>query len=612
MECIVTWKRSSLSLAVGLAMAWGAACASEAQSGTTTLKVSVRRVVVDVVVSDGAGKPVKGLTADDFRVFEDGKPQPVRSFEVYRADPQPPLRMPKLPPNTFSNFAGGPQAGPVSVVLYDLLNTPLDAQSYAREQLLSYLKQRQAAAPVAIFVLTDRLHMLQGFTDDDNLLIAALNQKNGRRYKSSNLQTGDEASRQSDQLDRTEGNSNSSADVRDAGFQAVSSMLKHMETMESSALLDRRVEVTAEALVEISSFLSGMPGRKNLIWLSGSFPAGVLPDPDLGDRDSLNVTRTYSELIQKATNALNQSHTAVYPVDVRGVQANPMFSGSSNVNFPPGSGKDLRAVKQYAQQQGADHATMDTIGDETGGHAFYNTNGLKEAISTAVADGSTYYSMTYSPSNTKADGGMRRIRVECLKAGYHLSYRQKYFADNAKSAPVLADEGANDAMALALRHGAPPAHELFFEAHVQTEGVPVAATPQQLALLARYRMAQDKKHPKTPASHGPVMMQHYLVSYALLGRQLDLPAGEDGVRHGDLEFAAMAFDDDGDTMDGIRTKVQDAIKPDRYAQIEKGAYELVQRIDIPIGAAALRIGVRDAQTGRMGSMELRLPLAATP
>jgi len=609
--------RSGFHLAAGILIA--SLTASEAQQtappgdgATSTLKVSVRRVAVDVVVTDQAGKPVKGLTADDFRILEDGKPQPARSFEAYNADPQPPMQMPKLPPNTFSNFAGGPQAGPASVVLYDLLNTPLDSQSYAREQLLSYLKNRQASTPVAIFVLTDRLHMLQGFTDDDNLLIAALNQKNGRRYKSSNLQTGDEATRQSDALDRTEGNSNGSADVRDTGFQAVSSMLKHMETMESSALLDRRVEVTAEALVEISSFLSGMPGRKNLIWLSGSFPAGVLPDPDLGDRDSLNITRTYSEVIQRATNALNQSHTAVYPVDVRGIQTNPMFSGSSDVNFPPGSGKDLRAVRTYAQQQGADHATMDTIGDETGGHAFYNTNGLKEAIGTAVTDGSTYYSMTYSPSNTKADGAMRHIRVECLKAGYHLSYRQKYFADNSKAPVVLADDSSNDAMALALRHGAPPAHELFFEAHVQREGAPVAATPQQLALLVTYRVAQDKKHPRSPAANGPVMMQHYLVSYALLGRQLELPVGEDGARHGNLEFAAMAFDDDGDTMDGIRTKVQDAIKPERYEQIQKGAYELVQRIDIPLGAAALRLGVRDAQTGRLGSMELRLPLALTP
>ncbi len=595
----------------------GTAAAQQQLPGpdATTIKVNVRRVALDIVVTDKGGKPVAGLTRDDFRVFEDGAPQQVRFFEGYKASVQPPLQLPKLPPNTFSNYAGAMQGGPATVILYDLLNTPLDSQPYAHAQLLDFLKNRKNTGQVAIFVLTDRLHMLQGFTDDDNQLIAALNSPRGKGYKSGLLQTGNEATQQTDQLGQTEGNSNAAADTQLQGasgqsFQTISAMLQHMETMETSALLDRRIEVTTEAMVEISSFLAGLPGRKNLLWLSGSFPSGILPQPGLSERDGFMVTRNFSDMMKRVTNSLNASHTAVYPVDVRGLQVNSMFSAANNVNFPPGSGKDLDAVRAFTQQQNAEHASMDTIGDDTGGHAFYNTNGLKEAIASAENDGSTYYTLTYSPSNRAEDGSLRRVKVECLKPGYKLAYRSSYFAaDSAapqKAEDPFGDAGANDPMALALRHGAPPAHELFFEAHVQTDGAPAPATPEEMATLAEYEMKKGKKPSKIEKK--PEVLQGYLVTYGLLARQLDLMLGRDGMRRGSLEFAVMAFDDDGNTIDGVHTKIQDVIKPERYADMQAEGYQFLQRVALPTRAASMRIGVRDVTTGKIGSMELRLPL----
>ncbi len=166
---------------------------------------------------------------------------------------------PTFPPDTFSNLSSVPQSGPVTVILYDLLNTPLESQAFAHEQLLNFLRHRQSSSQVAIFVLTDKLHMLQGFTDDDNQLIAALNSQNGQRYKSSQLQAPGEATQQSDSLSRTAGNQNGADADQNASFQQVSTMLKHMETIESSALLDQRVRITVDALQEISRFLIAHP-----------------------------------------------------------------------------------------------------------------------------------------------------------------------------------------------------------------------------------------------------------------------------------------------------------------------------------------------------------------
>jgi VWFA-related protein len=358
---------------------------------SSTLQVNVRRVVVDVVVTDDHGVPVKNLARTDFRIFEDGKPQTLRSFEQHLAETQPPLPKPDLPPDTFSNLSSVPQSGPVTVILYDLLNTPLESQAFAHEQLLNFLRHRQSSSQVAIFVLTDKLHMLQGFTDDDNQLIAALNSQNGQRYRSSQLQAPGEATQQSDSLSRTAGNQNGADADKNASFQQVSTMLKHMETIESSALLDQRVRITVDALQEISRFLIAIPGRKNLLWLSGSFPTGVLPDDSLDSRDSFDVTRNYSETVVQATDMLNLSHVAVYPVDVRGLQVNPMFTADNNQTYEPGTNKEQQAVRNFNQHVDADHATMDGIADQTGGRAFYNTNGLAQAVATAMQDGAVYY-----------------------------------------------------------------------------------------------------------------------------------------------------------------------------------------------------------------------------
>jgi VWFA-related protein len=610
-----------------LILGW-ATCLAAQQSTTTTspekaqqpssnsisvLKVAVRRVAVDVVVTDNSGTPVKGLVKENFQAFEDGKSQQIRSFETHTSAPQPPLPSLKLPTNTFSNLSAAPQGGPITVILYDLLNTPLDAQPYAHAQLLKFLQQKSASSQIAIFVLSDKLHMLQGFMDDENQLIAALNMQRKRFYKSSMLQTPDEATQASSDLIHTEGNQNGSDASQDVSYQAIVGMLKHMEAIESSAMLDRRVDITVDALEEISRFLIGLPGRKNLLWLSGSFPAGIIPNGDLGGRDSFDVTRNYSSTIMKATDLLNLSHVAVYPVDVRGLQVNPMFSTASNQAFEPETGKDLKAVRDLSQQNAAEHATMDVIGNETGGRAFYNTNGLTQAVAAAVEDGSTYYTLTYAPANLKFDGRLRHVHIDLLKQGYHLSYRRSYFADNLDTTVQHSEDSPNDPLTVPLQYGAPLAHELFFEAHLQTSGQPVPATPQQMAALMTYEsMAIKGKHKAELQSRTPVMMQHYLISYGLLLRQLDLPIEPDGARRGDLEFAVISYNEDGKKLNGIRTQVQDAIQPDRYLRMQNEGYQLLQMIDVPVQAVSLRLAVRDTLANHMGSLEIRLPLAQNP
>lgn len=199
------------------------------------------------------------------------------------------------------------------------------------------------------------------------------------------------------------------------------------------------------------------------------------------------------------------------------------------------------------------------------------------------------------------------------KPGYQLMYRRNYFADDLDARFQAAAEVPSDPLKVSLRHGAPTAHELFFVVHVETRGAPAPATPDEMALLVKYEAMYTKSAKKQEAElKKPVTMQHFAITYGLLGRQLDFDLGDDGIHRGTLGFAIMAFDDDGKAMDGMRTSVQDAIPPERYERVRKNGYEVIQMVNLPASASSFRLSVHSAADNRLGSMEIRLPLADTP
>ena len=105
---------------------------SDTESPMTTLKLNVRTVLVDVVVTDKSGHAVPGLTKDDFQVLEEGKAQTISFFEpnFSASDPANAATPPALPPNTFTNVPTVVPNDSVNVLLMDALNTAEGDQSY--------------------------------------------------------------------------------------------------------------------------------------------------------------------------------------------------------------------------------------------------------------------------------------------------------------------------------------------------------------------------------------------------------------------------------------------------------------------------------------------------
>jgi VWFA-related protein len=192
--------------------------------------------------------------------------------------------MPVFAPGIFSNYTPTPTGGPVNVLLLDTLNTPVLDQIYLHDQFHKYLKTSTPGAPMAIFGLTTRLLMLQSFTSDPELLKAAINNKNIKNSPLIDRVSGGNTTLESDKMAQFISTSIIPPSAESAGFQAqIVKDIQQFEAQQTSFRFQLRAKYTLDAINQLARYLAGIPGRKNLIWFSGSFPLDVLPDGTIED-----------------------------------------------------------------------------------------------------------------------------------------------------------------------------------------------------------------------------------------------------------------------------------------------------------------------------------------
>jgi VWFA-related protein len=212
-----------------------------------------------------------------------------------------------------------PETSSVTVVLFDLLNTPLADQVRAQNELVKFLKNKPKDAQFALCTLGSTLRMFQGFTQDESELLAAMkNKKSSLRYRP--LQANDNA------VPIPEASKETAKLLPFLEFFVQSMQLQEEELRKTQA--DQRMYVTVDAFAQLARYLSGLPGRKNVVWLSGSFQFGLAPNPNEQETTYLQGA-SYSDSLKKVANLMAEAHVAIYPVDVKGLTTDPLFSATS-------------------------------------------------------------------------------------------------------------------------------------------------------------------------------------------------------------------------------------------------------------------------------------------
>jgi len=361
-------------------------------SQTPSFHSKVRVVLLDVVVTD-KDEPVSGLKKEDFQVFEDGAPQKISYFEEHKGLAPTQVKLPSLPSNVFTNYPVTKSQGAANVLLLDTLNTPMQDQAFVRGQMIKYLRKLTPGERMAVFSLGSRLRILQGFTDNPANLLSVLNDKESVGTHASSLLVTDSEKNANRELLAHLAMSMASAETIDA--------VRRFQQDNADARNNERVEITLQALQDLARYLSEIPGRKNVIWFSSSFPISVFPHAEETGR--VNNAQLYATDVANTAKLLTANQVAIYPISATGLTTDGLYSAAFRRGPSIAQGNRERATNQIA---------MESLAKDTGGEAFYNTNGLAQAVTRVVNEGTHYYTLTYTPTNTKMDGKFRKIHLQ--------------------------------------------------------------------------------------------------------------------------------------------------------------------------------------------------------
>ncbi len=566
-----------------------------AGNAVPTIKSNVRLVLVDVVVTNSKGEAVTGLGKQDFEILEDGKPQTISTFEEHHGAPPTQIKLPPLPPHVYTNFPVTQTADSVNVILLDALNTPSRDQVVVHQQMLKYLKTISPGTRVAVFTLASRLRMLQGVTTDSSELLAFLNGPKAGPQQSGLLPSHAETDADQHMIDFMEENSAgpaaAPATLAMAAVDPINAMKQFLA--DTAAFEDQqRVEITLQSLQQLALYLSSVPGRKNVIWFSGSFPAGILPNSDLVD--PFTSTDSFQNEIRKTTDLFTAFQVALYPVAAEGLAPDGAFEANAAAigeKRPSLAMQDqVRKLNTGGVTRDSNHTVMDQMAKDTGGEAFYNTNALNDALGRVVNNGTRYYSLAYSPSNPKMDGKYRHIQVKLLKEKDTLAYRRGYYADDLETTLAAGQKPDTDPLLMLMGRNLPDYSQILYKIKV------LPSNPQPAPDAPRIGSNPEMKGPFT----------RYAVDFAIAPQDLKLDPTPDGGRHGNIEIVLLAYDREGKPLNFVVTKGDVNLDAQLYASVQKVGLQIHKEIDVPKQYVFLRTGIYDLKSSTAGTLGVPL------
>lgn len=553
----------------GLAVPSLFAQTAPAQSSPPRFRITARTVVEDVVVLDKNGRAVPGLHRRDFQIFENGKPQVITFFDSNFAAPQAKANpAPALPPDTFTNVPAAPPNGVTNVLLLDALDTRPTERMYAQSRMVKYLASLPSNMRIAVFTLdNERFHMIWGFNQDSSALRAAVARfvASHSHSKPSSGSAQREAERQGliQSVDLVKQQADRAGDEKLG--QSADALQKFLKNGTGILYEYGHSATTWNAFEALAHYLAGIPGRKNLFWVAGTFPHCFKKDA------------CYNDWYRPVRDALPKAEVSVYPIDANGVDVDT--GGFQGIGFA---------------MSASSNRFQDTEGwaEETGGKA-YHANDISQEIVEAAEHGSRYYTLAYVPSDLKEDGRERKVEVKVLSGEYKLFYRKSYVEQTRKEIAKSAAAPAKDPMIALMGRGMPDIAEIPYHLKV----MPAARQPAAGIVHAGENVRLSGK------------LTRYDVAFRLLPSGLSaLQPDPTGVRRESLEEMVLIYSHDGKPLNWESHTITLSIKPEQWARARVEGVSFHSQIDAPAGDVYLRTGVYDAAQSKVGTLEV--PLSA--
>jgi VWFA-related protein len=527
---------------------------SEADHGAV---IRSRTVLVQVpaVVTEKSGAHVHGLDKEDFRILENGKQQKIALCEeVVAGTGNAPHGTNSN--GTFSNITLDGQHPPITIIALDSINTPFLDQANGRRQLFQYLSTTlDSARNVGLVAMGSKgVIVLHGVNGDTASLIAALKKASGEP-SSMEAFTAEEqfmagTVSPSDLLGGT-------GPGTDPG-ERLARFITHADAVEASFKQPQAVEDTMKAFLQIAWSVAGVPGRKSLIWLTGSFPFD-LNSPASMPGDGL------ASLYARTMEALNDAEISVYPVDVRGLVST---FGIATSRYQSVGKIDANAMAaQTLLNSSLD--SMQSFAEMTGGRAYFSNNDLAAGMERAEEDSSSYYLLSYYGDSHDIQAGWRKLRVDVSRKGVQVRARTGYLVTKITGNPQLS-HNADIGFALSS---------------------PLDSTGLQVTL--RWK--------------DPVLIGNN----RKVGFALQVPADsvldEADQNRFDVDFVVQPSRNGAPVGQAAQT-VKGAIPPNALAKIKAEGFQYNNDLNLAPGDYEVRFVVRDNLRGKIGSVSVPLTL----
>ena len=521
------------------------ALSEQRESRGPVFRGDVNLIVVDVVVRDRSGAIVRGLTANDFEIREDNRPQQVVSFnveEVTTTVPSgqvvPQVLTAGVGPSDSKTDAAATTSPPVAepitredlagrrliVLLFDLSSMQAEELVRAGRAAVEYVDKQMAAADlVAIATIDTTLKVVSDFTGDREQVKAALGQ-----FVAVDAVGFETPAAETAATDETAA----------ATGEATTSDSAEYDLFNNDARL-RALRTLADALAPVEQ-------KKSILYFSGGMTRS-------GGDNQVEL--------RAATTAAVRANVALYPVDTRGLQAVVPGGDASRASARGVGAFSGRGVSQQFDRLFASQDTLQTLAADTGGRAFTDTNDFGEAFTQVQRDTSSYYLLGYSSTNSAKDGRFRRISVRVKRPDLRVDHRAGYYAERD-----FAHTGRQD-------------RERQLEEQI---GAPVSATDLPVVVSSGYfRMANDR---------------YYVpLSVAVSGAPL-----RNSQQKSTLDVLGVIRDEQGRPVGRMRETLDVGAdaggQPSRQVLYQSG-------LTLPPGRFAVKVVVRENAGGAMGSFE---------
>ena len=523
------------------------ALSAAGQQTQPTFSANSNLVIVDVVVRDKSGRPIDGLKPADFAVFEDGKLQKIAVFEFQKLseEPEPPaklaladqLKLPEAPKTTITTEKPGQvqyHDKRLMVFYLDFSSMGISEQLRTQEAALDYAAKHITKDDlVAILLYTSQVQVLTDFTADRDVINSIL--------KALPIGEMSELAGLAD-TDDTNGEDTGAAFVAD-------------ETEFNIFNTDQKLA----AIEQAARMLSPLPEKKALLY----FSAGV------------NKTGIDNQAQLEATiNAAVKANLAIYPIDARGLMADPPGGDASHA---ASRGTGIYNGSVYNQQRATindSQETLYTLAADTGGKAFFDSNDITAGIVQAQQQMRSYYLLGYYTTNPAQDGKYRKITVKLNNSmSAKLEHRKGYYA--SKVWGKLNGQEKEQQLKEALSAGDP-------------------ATDLPLALQVNYfRVA--------PTSY------FVPVSIKIPGSVVAL-AAKGGASVTQLDFAGQIQDEQHAVAGNVRDNITIRLDRDNAAKAGRQSFQYDAGFTLEPGKYRLKFVVRENVTGKLGTFDMRFTI----